>query len=418
MASAVRRTAFLALAAGASVWLAMTLSTGGGDWPVDSWPAVDALAHLRIGEYLSAKAMMGPFSTMVEAPFVALAHSGDVIQAYRWAALPGFVAAGLLGVYLAGIARRRGASSLSQLLIAALCLVNPLTIAAFEYGHPEELLTAALAVAAIASAAEGHRLRTAILLGLAIASKQWAVIAILPALMAFPDRRPRIALTALAIAAALTLPGLLADPGTFSEVNSSAAATGRFVTAWSVWYPLGHLGTEVHRVGGETLVAHPHEAPPLTGALSHPLILLLALLLPLGLAWRRGRFRIPGEDAMALFAVLALLRCCLDPVDNLYYHEPVLLALFGWDALSAGRLPLRGLAGTAIALLINDRSLNLGNTAAFGYVYTVVALAVITAIFLALFRGDPERRSSTASQEPGRPLFGSLHRLRFFGQEA
>ena len=418
MASAVRRAAFLALAVGASVWLAMTLSTGGGDWPGDSWPAVDALAHLRIGEYLSAKAMMGPFSTMVEAPFVALAHSGDLIQSYRWAALPGFLAAGLLGVYLAGIARRRGASRLSQLLIAALCLVNPLTVEAFQYGHPEELLTAALAVGAIASAAEGHRGRTAILLGLAVASKQWAVVAVLPALMALPGKRFRVALTAGAIAGILMLPGVLAAPGAFTEVNGNAAATGRIVTAWNVWYPLRHDATEVHHLGGEALVAHLHEAPPLVGALSHPLIVLLALLLPLALAWRRGSFAISGEDAMALFTLLALLRCCLDPVDNLYYHAPILLALLGWDALSPGRLPLRGLSGTAIALLVRDRSLDLENAAAFGYVYAAVAVAAILAISLVLFRSDSVRKSTYASREPGSPLFGSLHRLRFFGQEA
>lgn len=418
MASGLRRAALLALVGGGSLWLVTNLATAGGDWPIDSWPAVEALAHLRLGEYLSAKAMMGPFSTMGEAPFAALANSGDVIQSYRWAALPGFLAAGFLGIYLADVARRRGASGVAQGLIAVLCLVNPIAIAAFEYGHPEELLTGALAVGAIVSAANGHRARTAILLGLAMASKQWAVIAALPAVMALPDRRFRVALTAGAIAAALTLPGLVADPGTFSEVNGSAAATGRFVTAWSIWYPLSHLGTEVHRVGSETLVARVHEAPPLAGAFSHPLIVVLALLLPCALAWRRRGFGVSGEDAMALFVLLALLRCCLDPVDNLYYHEPVLLGLFGWDALSSSRLPLRGLSGTAIALLIQDRTLDLGNAGAFGYAYTAVALAAVLAIVLVLFRPHVGRKSVVTVAEPGSQDLGSPNRLRIFGQEA
>ena len=52
---------------------------------------------------------------------------------------------------------------------------------------------------------------------------------------------------------------------------------------------------------------------------------------------------------MALLALLALLRCALDPVDNLYYHEPLLIALLGWDAFASRGLPWRGLVGVAVA---------------------------------------------------------------------
>ena len=64
---------------------------------------------------------------------------------------------------------------------------------------------------------------------------------------------------------------------------------------------------------------------------------------------------------MTMLAILALLRCALDPVDNAYYHLPLLLALLGWDALDAGRLPLRSLAGTSIALLFVAWSHNLSD---------------------------------------------------------
>lgn len=385
MSSGLRRGVPFGLVGLASIWLVSTVSTNGGDWPGDSWPAVDALAHGRVAEYLSAKAMMGPFSTLVQAPFVAIG-GGDALHAYRWAAFPCLLAAGLLGLYLAGLAGRRGASRTSQALIATLCLVNPLTIEALNYGHPEEILTAALAVGAVATASEGHRGRTAVLLGLAVASKQWAVIAILPALMALPGRRLRVALAAGAIVAVLMLPGLIAAPGSFSEVNHNAASTGRIATPWSIWYPAAHVKTEAHRVGPETLVAHVHEAPPGVGSFSHPLIVVLALVLPLGLALRRGRFRLSGADAMGLLALLALLRCALDPVDNLYYHAPLLLALLGWDALDPGRFPLRSLAGAALAFLLYDWSHHLTNVAAFNDVYVFVAVIAMAAISLALFR--------------------------------
>lgn len=158
------------LVAAASAWLASTIAMT-GDWPGDTWPAVHALAQGHVSDYLSAKAMMGPFATLVQTPFVALSGASG-LEAYRWAAFPCLLAAGLLGLYLAAIARRRGAPRLAQLLVAALCLVNPLTIEALQLGHPEELLTAALAVGAVATAWEGHARRTAVLLGLAIASKQ------------------------------------------------------------------------------------------------------------------------------------------------------------------------------------------------------------------------------------------------------
>lgn len=405
MSSALKRCLPFGLVVAASAWLASSISAA-GDWPGDSWPAVDALAHGRVADYLSAKAMMGPFSTLVQAPFVALG-GGDALHAYRCAAFPCLLAAGLLGLYLASVARRRGASRLSQILLAGLCLVNPITIEALQYGHPEEILTSALAVGAIASASEGHRARTAVLLGLAVASKQWAVIAILPALMALPDRRVRTGLTAGAIVVALTLPGLLAAPGSFSEVNHNAASTGRIASPWSVWYPIADVKTEKHRVGTETLVAHVHEAPPLVGSLSHPLIVLLAFVLPVALALRRRRFGLSGADAMGLLALLALLRCGLDPLDNLYYHEPLLLALIGWDALSPGRLPLRGLAGTAIALFFRNWSLNLTDVGAFNDLYVFVVVVAAAAISLALFRRKPHAPAAVASYPVGRPSIGS-----------
>ncbi len=406
MSSALRRCLPVGLVVALSAWLASSVSTL-GDWSGDSWPAVDALAHGRVADYLSAKAMMGPFSTLVQAPFVVLG-GGDAPHAYRWAAFPCLLAAGLLGLYLASVARRRGASRLSQVLLAGLCLVNPITIEALQYGHPEEILTAALAVGAVACASEGHRGRTAVLLGLAVASKQWAVIAILPALMALPDRRVRTALTAVAIAVALTAPGLVAAPGSFSEVNHNAASTGRIASSWSVWYPVASVKTEEHRVGTETLIAHVHEAPPLVGSLSHPLIVLLAFALPLALALRRGRFALSGADAMGLFALLALLRCGLDPLDNLYYHEPLLLALIGWDALSPGRLPLRALAGTAIAFFFRDWSLHLTDVIAFNDLYVFVIVTAAAAISLALFRSRPHAPAALASYPVGRPSVGSL----------
>lgn len=389
MARALRLLLPFALIGIVSAWLVSTVPHT-ADWSIDAWPAVNALAQGHVSDYLSAKAMMGPFSTLLQTVPVALSSGGE-LGAYRWASFVCLLAAGFLGLYLADIARRRGASRLMQFVLAGLCLVNPLTVGALRAGHPEEILTAALAVAAVASAGEGKRGRTAVLLGLAVASKQWAVIAIFPVLMALPRSRLRVALSAGAIVFLLMLPGLVASPGSFFEVSGNAAATGRVVTPWSVWYPLATVETETHLIDGEKLVAHVHEAPPLVGSLSHPLIVLLAAAVPLGLALRRRSFGLAAGDAMALLALLALLRSVLDPVDNLYYHVPLLLALLGWDALSAPRsVPLRGLVGTGVALVFWHWSEDLVNVAAFNTAYLAALIIAGMAIAGALFR--PGRR--------------------------
>lgn len=372
------------LVGAAAAWLASRISAT-GEWDTDTWPRIQALTHGNMTEFFRVDSMMGTFASVVQTPFAAIS-GGGVLVAYRWSAFACLMAAGLLGLYLAHVAGRRGVPTLGQALIAGLCLFNPLTIAALDKGHPEEVLTAALAVAAVATASEGHRYRAAVLLGLAVASKQWAVIAILPVLMALPSSRIRVAIVAAAIVAALTLPALIVAPESFSKVHGAAASAGSVVSPWNVWYPAAEVTSEHHEVGSTSFTAEVHETPPLVGSVSHPLIVFLAFGLPVALALWRAGFRLSGPDAMALLALLALLRCALDPVDNLYYHVPLLLALLGWDALDAERLPLRALAGTAIALLFWQWSHNLSDIQLFNFAYVTVVVAAGVSIALTLGR--------------------------------
>jgi DNA-binding XRE family transcriptional regulator len=326
---------------------------------------------------------MGPFATLVQAPFVALSGtSGEA--AYPWAVFPCLLVAGFVGLYLARIAARRGAGWLTQALIAALVLLNPLTLEAIENGHPEEILTAALAVAAVAAAAEHRARRAALLLGLAVASKQWAVIAILPVLLALPAARMRTGALAAAVAVVLFLPAVVASPSSFFGVQTQVAGTGQVVTPWSAWYPAATTQTETYVVDGERLVAEVENAPSLADPLSHPLIVLLALAVPLAVVLRRGA-PLAASDAFGLFALLALLRCVLDPVDNLYYHEPLLLALIGWDAFTSKGLPLRALVGTGVALLFWQAWHDLSDPAAFNLAYLAVVAGLGFALVSSLF---------------------------------
>jgi hypothetical protein len=363
-------------------WIA-SRATSLGDWDVDAGPAIEALAAGHVGEYLSWPSLVGPFASLVQAPFVALS-GGSGVEAYRWAVFPCLFGAGLVGLYLGRIAARRGAPQLTQILLPLLFLLNPITFEALETGHPEEILTAALAIAAIATAAEGHSRRTALLLGLAIASKQWAVIAILPALMVLPNQRVKVGLGAVAVAAALFVPSIAASPSSFLDVQRAASGTPSAATPWSAWYPLASEQTEVYSVDGEQLEAEVVDAPSLATSFSHSLIILLGLALPVAVAWRRG-LPLSPSDAFALLALIVMLRCALDPADNLYYHAPLLLAIVGWDAFSSRGLPLRSLIAVAIALLFWQAWHNLSDPIAFNAIYlgfaSVLGIALASSLF-------------------------------------
>ena len=68
--------------------------------------------------------------------------------------------------------------------------------------------------------------------------------------------------------------------------------------------------------------------------------------LPLSRAWWFSRRRTP-DDVLGLLALLFLLRCLLDPVDNAYYHVPFLLSLMAWEGLVRRGLPLVSILSSA-----------------------------------------------------------------------
>lgn len=407
MGATAKRYLPIVLVLAASAWISLSNVVLGnqapgvapGDYPIDAAAPVNALAHWHISAFLSAHLVMGPFSIILRAPLAAIAGT-DQLAAYQWGSLPCVLAAGLLGLYLARLAARRDSSTLKQIVIAALCLLNPLTVMALRSGHPEEILTAALVVGAVAVASEGHWRRTALLLGLALATKQWAVIAIFPVLMALPRARLRVALGAAGVTLALTLPGFLANPEAFATNQGNVASTRAFVDAWSVWYPIaGSIpGAVASGPDGVTGGDPTYGGSALIGRYAHPLIVLTAILLPLALALRRRRFALSGPDAMALLALLALLRCALDPVDNIYYHVPLLVALIGWDTLGTSDLPLRAFFGAAMAALF-WRWLPFASSdpQAFNAAYLALVVPVAAAIAIALWRPSrPRARRATA----------------------
>lgn len=413
------------------------------DFRYESLAAFTALLHGHVATFLRLAPAYGG-SLIERAPFVALKSLlGSGPEAlYEAVALPCLIATAALALWLAArmrLAARaqpmihaaegdrapaappdrapratgtpHASGRLARGLLIALCVANPFALEALRSGHPEELLGAALCVCAVFLAGSGRGLAAGIVLGLAIANKEWALLAIAPALLALPGRHPgrapagRHGLGALrrsalsfpvrqsallvlgaTVSAALLLAPLLLVPGGafYAEAAAAAAPANIYIfMPWSLWWFLGSPGgVPAGSATGRFVVEHHHAvgwiapgyrvAPAWVASISHPSILIVGAALGGAALWQRSRMsahqsapaRAPKggrapistagdrdrlSAAFTLLALVMLARCLLDTWDNLYYPLPCLLALLALDAHRApGRPPL--LAGGLAAL--------------------------------------------------------------------
>ena len=321
MAAMRRATIPAALAA---AFLAATTHIG-TDYPWDAGPAIASLARGNVHGFVADQAQMGPLSLLLRAPFAALAGPGS-IWAYRLGAFACLLVVIGLGALLA---RRVGSTHAA--IAAALLIVNPVSVDALRLGHPEERVGSALCVIALLLARE-RQVAAGVALGAALATKQWALIAIAPVLIAAPHgTRKRLALTAAGVAAAVTAPFAIASPHAFVEAMRHPAfgvAEMRTGNVWG-WTAITH---HIALSPGDSVTAY--TVPDWLQHGAHPLVALLTL--GLGAAALRTRRAI---DPLALLALLMLLRCALDPWNHAYYHAPFLAALIAWEVLEARRTP-------------------------------------------------------------------------------
>ncbi|HTD58017.1 MAG TPA: glycosyltransferase 87 family protein, partial [Solirubrobacteraceae bacterium] len=207
----VRENAVCALLAGAAsatmAWLGL-YGFAWNDYDNEARPAFDALVHGHAVEFLRLVPAYGG-SLVERAPFALIPSlwGGGQLAVYRMVSLPCLLAAAALAVWLLGRMRTEGRPGLARSVVLGLCVANPLTLSALELGHPEELLGACMCVAAVLLASRDRPLLAAVLLGLAIANKEWALLAIGPVLLALPKKRrlPCLALAGL-LATTVLLP--------------------------------------------------------------------------------------------------------------------------------------------------------------------------------------------------------------------
>lgn len=353
--------ALAVIGSAALAWIGLA-EFGWNDYDSEARASVDALVHGHLSSFFQLAPVYGG-SLLERAPFALLANAlgGGDLTIYRMLALPCLLAAVALGLWLVAQMDKDGASPLSRALALGLCTVNPLTLLALEIGHAEELLGGALCVGAVLCAARGRALWAAIALGLAIANKQWALLAIGPVLIALPSRRVLCTSIAASVAAGLALPFALLGPSQLvTTVHAAATSAGRVFPPWQVWWFFGrprHLTTHVSTVHlSERLTPHWVEV------FSHPLILAVSLPLS-GLAWAWMRHRQTESSgaprgaesqadrrsvALVLLSLLLLLRFMLDPWNNVYYPLPFVLALLAWETISLRRSPLLALGVTVV----------------------------------------------------------------------
>lgn len=309
-------------------------------------PGIEALLHGSLAGYLSHQPLIGLTTILLRLPFAAVAPStGGGIRIYQFGALACMVPLALAAAWLVSARDITPAQRLLRLLAAVLVVESPILFQTLAVGHPEDVVAAVLASAAVVAATRGHPRWAAVLLGLAIGAKEWALIAVPPVMIAAEGRRREVTLIAAGLVALLCGLVWVADPPALGRALHSEGAT-RLIGPLNVLWPLGSpmhlpdgkpllprlLPLGLSRTGG-TLVAGAVAAPGLIGWFVH--------------ARRRGA----SCDPLAVLALLGVLRCLCDPGIEEYYWVAALIPIATWEAVR-NRLPLlTALSGIGVMLL-------------------------------------------------------------------
>jgi len=378
MRRAVRENALCAFLAGVGcstiAWLGL-YGFAWNDYDTEAQPAVQALTSGHLQQFLQLAPAYG--GSLIERAPLALIPGlwgGGALAVYRMLALPALLAAAVLGIYLVARMRSEGHATLARAIALGVCVANPLTLRALEMGHPEDVIGGCLCVAAVLVAARpvngrAGALWAGVILGLAIANKEWALLAVGPVLLVLPAGRRLWCLASTgAVAGAVLAPLVLIGSGGFvTSARVIATAPIEIFQPWQLFWFFGHHGALRY---GEYGGAKPgyRIGPVWTGAISHPLILATAFVVTVAVALKRRkslRSAAPSEsrgrvsagllserDALLLLGLLLLLRSVLDTWDSVYYFVPVVFALLTWEVLSpAKRLPLVAVSVTVLAWL-------------------------------------------------------------------
>jgi hypothetical protein len=335
--------------------------------------AVQALSSGNFSRFFATQPPIGPVSVVVRAPFAALAHIGhdleplppryhgrppfilppevfrSQLRLYRFGLFPCLMALVLMAAAGAAVLRRHGRPLWTQLLVAALMLGLPLWRNCIALGHPDEFVTAGLTIGAVLSAGTGRWKLAAVLLGLGLASKQWALLALPATALAAPRHtRLRTAVFSVAVYAACMIPMALGNPQRFVDaMTAPSLGSHNVVDAMSIWFPTA-APNDIRVFDGVTYLTIPrrHVAHWIEGLL-HPMQVLLAWVLSFCFVLRKREWNL--AQVFQLLALIFLLRCMLQTGDKDYYHVAFIASLAMYEGLTSG-LPVLTLIVTAAFL--------------------------------------------------------------------
>jgi hypothetical protein len=413
-------------------WLGL-VSFAWNDYETEARSSFDALAHGHVLSFLRLAPAYGG-SLIERAPFALLPGlwGGGSLAVYRMVALPCLLAMAAFAVWLCARMRAEGRPVLARALAVGMCVANPLSLSALEVGHPEELLGACLCVWAVVLASRGRPVWAGVLLGLAIANKEWAVIAAGPVLLALP-RQQRLSIGPVSVARAVVrclastcmvtatvlIPLLLASSGGFlTSARGATVPLGKLFQPWQVWWFFGSHGAQPHGSFGRTLPGY-RTGPAWAEAISHPLIVAvgLGLALAVWLRHRRDGSDVGERSAMLLLALVLLLRCMLDTWNTGYYMLPFTIALLTWEVRGTRPLPILVLASTVPPWFVLEELSGRGLVspdvqAALFMIWTVPLAAWLGVRLFARPRRVPRHSSSvrTRVQEPSVSALGTVAR--------
>lgn len=319
----------------AAAALFVLLAAGTGDYAAsssripsttdDAAPAIAALLHGDLPGFAHDQPALGLTSILLRLPVAGLARLlGSGLEGeYRAGAFVCLLACVVLGTVLARGLVARGLAPAAAVAVGALTIVNPLTLRALEAGHPEELLAAALCAGAVMAAAGRRPVSAAVLLGLALGTKQWTFLAIPPVVLVLaPAVRWRALALAGGVAAVLILPGPLLSPSAYRSTSRSMA-NGAFVSPQSAWWPIAAR----RDVALPTAPAARARYAVMPFGLDRQDAWLLLLLAAAAIVLVRPRRTIGPQGALELLAALMLARAVVDPFVMPYYGLPLAFAL-------------------------------------------------------------------------------------------
>lgn len=397
-ASAARGVAADAVIAFVALLVIGRLGLGNpSDWRVEARPAVDAMLGGHLHGFLALAPVYGP-SLLLRAPFflaTKLWHGGT-LAVFRASAVPCLLGAGVLGVFLSTQMRAKGSSPLARVVVLLLCVANPLALSALKWGHPEDVLSAALCVGAVLCALRDRTVWSAVLLGVAIANKEWAVLAIGPVLLALPRAQIRALFIAGGVTAALMAPFLLGATGFAGQAKAAGTSTGTIFHPWQVWWFFGsypHVVSKLQALHPELIY---RIAPTWVSGIGHSLVVvLMGALSGLFALLRRDRDGAARQDALLLLALVLALRCVLDPWDISYYSLPLLLAVLAWEVCRSSRAPTVTVVATLVTSFVLQQTaspaLHLSRDAQAA-IFLIVSIPSIAGLAVATFVPDVGQR--------------------------